>query len=135
MTSMKSSRFWLVLALLWCMMIFVATASPASSGGQTQYWIERLTGLGAEQARLMNVMLRKAVHLVAFGLLAVLLYLGLGGRLRAAWLLTAVYAASDEIHQAFVPGRTASMMDVGIDAAGAFLALLIISRRKGRPRD
>lgn len=135
MTSMKSSRFWLVLALLWCMMIFAATASPASSGGQTQYWIERLTGLGAEQARLMNVMLRKAVHLVAFGLLAVLLYLGLGGRLRAAWLLTAVYAASDEIHQAFVPGRTASMMDVGIDAAGAFLALLIISRRKGRPRD
>jgi VanZ family protein len=40
-----------------------------------------------------------------------------------AWALTALYAASDEFHQSFVPGRMASPLDVLIDAIGAFLGL------------
>jgi VanZ family protein len=41
-----------------------------------------------------------------------------------AWLLTVLYAASDELHQAFVPGRNASLMDIGIDALGALVGLV-----------
>ena len=36
-----------------------------------------------------------------------------------AWAIAAVYAASDEWHQSFVPGRTADSADWLADAAGA----------------
>ena len=36
-----------------------------------------------------------------------------------AWLIASLYAASDELHQAFVPNRTARWADVGLDSFGA----------------
>ena len=41
-----------------------------------------------------------------------------------AFALTVLYAASDELHQAFVAGRHLSALDVGIDATGALIALV-----------
>jgi hypothetical protein len=43
----------------------------------------------------------------------------------AAWLLALLYACSDEFHQIFVAGRHASLLDVGIDAIGAAIALAV----------
>ena len=41
-------------------------------------------------------------------------------------LLTGVlYALSDEMHQYFVPGRTSSVFDVGIDTAGVIIGILL----------
>ena len=34
-----------------------------------------------------------------------------------------LFAVSDEIHQSFVPGRTASFMDIGLDLIGILLGL------------
>ena len=42
--------------------------------------------------------------------------------LALALLVAAVYAATDEFHQSFVPGRTASVYDVLIDTSGACAA-------------
>jgi hypothetical protein len=39
--------------------------------------------------------------------------------LALAWGLTVAYAALDEVHQYFVPGRHASLADVSTDALGA----------------
>ena len=51
-----------------------------------------------------------------------------------AFALTVLYRVLDELHQAFVPGRTASEADLGLDAAGALigvgLALLLPSLAK-----
>ena len=41
-------------------------------------------------------------------------------------LVGLVYASSDEIHQSFIPGRTASIIDVGIDTAGVFLGIISV---------
>lgn len=41
------------------------------------------------------------------------------------WLISALYAASDEIHQMFVPGRSARLTDVVIDSAGALLGTFL----------
>lgn len=41
--------------------------------------------------------------------------------------LTILYGAVDELHQSYVPGRTASWTDVVTDGAGAALALYCIS--------
>lgn len=52
---------------------------------------------------------------------------GLGSGRKAAWLalgLCILYAASDEFHQSFVPGRGPRVMDIGIDTLGSLVGLL-----------
>ena len=70
-------------------------------------------------------------HTGSFAVLAVLAYrvLAVHLRWRQRWLVVAAAAvaagcrARDELHQAFVPGRTASSIDLGYDFLGAALAL------------
>jgi VanZ family protein len=72
-------------------------------------------------------------HLFVYAVLAVLVFRALGQNVESfwirapvAWLATTLYGVSDEIHQSFVPGRNASVLDVGIDATGAALGLLLV---------
>lgn len=70
-------------------------------------------------------------HFCGYFLLALLLYRAFnGGYFRfavkpalQAFLTATLYGVFDEIHQAFVPGRQASALDVFIDAAGAACAV------------
>jgi VanZ family protein len=52
-------------------------------------------------------------------------------RIGMALLFCALYGASDEIHQAFVPGRNCDIFDWFADMIGAFLALsgILLTRR------
>lgn len=129
---MEKRHLWLLAAIGWCIAIFIATGSPSSTGGNTRLLFERLLHLTPEQAAVLNLFFRKGVHLAAFGLLAVLFYQGLRKqKFFMAWLLATIYAASDEWHQLYIPDRTASVLDVGIDSLGAFLALcLAVGLRK-----
>jgi len=53
-----------------------------------------------------------------------------------SWALTTLYAASDEFHQLFVPGRSGEIRDVCIDSVGAIagvlIGILILSRLSAR---
>jgi VanZ family protein len=84
-------------------------------------------------------------HLFLFGVLAVLVSRALapqvarlGTRLALSWTFTVIYGVSDEVHQAFVPGRSATFFDVLVDAAGAaaaLAALTLAARRWGQASD
>ena len=73
-------------------------------------------------------------HLVGYAILGFLLYRAFNRGLfgwnvlaaRNAFIFGFIYAVSDEIHQLFVPGRQASIADVGIDTAGILLGLLLV---------
>ena len=41
-------------------------------------------------------------------------------------LVGLIYAITDEIHQGFTPGRTPSVIDVGIDTCGVFLGIILV---------
>ena len=96
---------------VWLGLIFFLSAQPDFPHPETG-WLESLMGIGA--------------HIFLFGVLAVLWARTLREQRRAiflAFLLTMLYAFSDEFHQAFVPGRTPDPLDLVYDGIGAALAL------------
>lgn len=77
---------------------------------------------------LADLIFKKGAHFTVYAVLAVLFLRALlpGRRVWAvAWTLTVLYAASDEWHQSFVPGRHPQPTDVLIDLAGATTGLLL----------
>ena len=77
----------------------------------------------------LDFLVRKAGHMAVFGILALLLWRAVvtttARRRPWAWALAlaVLYAITDELHQGGVTGRNASAADVGIDAAGALIAV------------
>lgn len=88
--------------------------------------------LDIETLRAYNIpfLIRKAAHMTEYFVLFLLTHRLLTWYYpeKRVWgyalLLCIVYAATDEYHQSFVPGRGASIVDVGIDTTGAILALV-----------
>lgn len=77
-------------------------------------------------------MLSIVAHLFLYGVLATLLLIAFerDGRATRTARLAAIggailYGISDEFHQSFVPGRDASLFDVGVNTIGAILAVTI----------
>jgi VanZ family protein len=93
----------------------------------------------------LDIMIRKLGHLAVFGMLALLLWRALAtvphrDRWALALAFTVIYAATDELHQAFVVGRHPSAADVAIDAIGALIAVALVglagagrTRRRASP--
>ena len=163
------SRLWRylagILALVWMCIIFAFSAQTkeessavseslsyrmVSSTGHFFHW-----NLDEEQMReianTIEYFVRKGAHMTEFAILSVLLFLWLGlwemtllRRGMTAFLATAFYAASDEFHQLFVPGRSGRVSDVLIDSSGALLGVIvfilfckliqIVRRRRSRKR-
>jgi VanZ family protein len=43
-----------------------------------------------------------------------------------ALVVAGLFSLADEYHQSFVPGRTASLVDSGIDTTGALLGMVLL---------
>jgi VanZ family protein len=130
-------------ALLLMVGIFFASTDVASSAhtgpvlAHLLAWVGLARHLTPGQFEVVHHYVRKAGHLTEYALLAGLLHRGVsrhGGESGGAarWVprrvlgvlaVVALYAASDEFHQRFVPGRTSSVWDVMIDIVGGTLGL------------
>ena len=78
--------------------------------------------------------IKESLHLVEFGLLYLFLALALltmrelnGGINMILILISCLYGFTDEIHQSFVPYRTATVIDLVKDAIGVLVASWILS--------
>ena len=77
--------------------------------------------------------IRKGAHLSIYTLVGILMMsfistynIKLKYRFLISILVGLVYASSDEIHQSFIPERNASIIDVGIDASGVLLGIILV---------
>lgn len=135
-------------ATLWVgmMLLIFYFSSQAGSPEKSAAWVvgilrwiapqlaEQLT---PEQLHLMNYIFRKTGHGTGYFLLTLLGYWAFRRSfemepyhaLRWAVLTSLMRAVLDEIHQAFVPGRTGTPVDVMIDAVGIALAAWLLWRR------
>jgi VanZ family protein len=86
-----------------------------------------------------EVVVKKAAHFTVYAFLYLLLFRAFrsmrpeeSGPARRVYVIAAVvavlYAISDEVHQSFVPLRTATMRDVLIDTGGIALMCLLIAK-------
>ncbi len=106
-------------AFLWCALIFWLSSTP-DAGGVFGFLPD-----GAD----------KVLHGGAFLVLAGLLTLATGRPVVSA-LAAVAYGVSDEVHQLFVPGRTADLADLMADAVGATVGAWLVGyllRRNTNP--
>jgi VanZ family protein len=110
--------YWLPV-LLWMGLIFVMSSR---------------SNLPSLPNKTVDFTIKKAGHLTEYGVLAFLLWraiardrsspapVSFGG----AFIISVLYAASDEFHQTFVLGREGRLTDIGFDALGVLLALGLV---------
>ena len=79
-------------------------------------------------------------HVVVYAVLYILSHNALGKSLNLkshlvnllSLSIVILYGISDEYHQSFVPGRTASIFDVGLDLVGGLIGL-IVTKKVNKP--
>ena len=146
-------RIFLALAVLWMAVIFFYSAKPADASTEDSLAVGLLIGdlfvpdfaekPEKEQlafAAMVDHPVRKTAHALEYALLGVLMTGILYSEkikkgLKAnrlffviPWVLCILYAASDEFHQTFVPGRSGQFSDIGLDSAGALIGVLVCVR-------
>ena len=122
----------------WAAVIFLASTSWFS-GTHTDSWLRpflvRLFPAATPHTiDAIHAAIRKAAHFTEYAVFGWLIARALrdarGWQLHHALLAVALagaYAVSDEVHQIFVPGRTAAVGDVLIDVLGAATAQVLIA--------
>ncbi|HEY9766420.1 MAG TPA: VanZ family protein [Chroococcales cyanobacterium] len=114
--------------MAWLILIFILSAD-SSSGEHSATLLQTLLGFFGILPRpggydSLHFLLRKLAHFSEYFLLFFLWRWNLKSSFLSLFLAIA-YACTDELHQAFIPHRTASPRDVLIDAAGALTAGLV----------
>jgi len=152
-TMIKNTKFKIYIAwflvILWMSVIFYmssqhAVASDSMSKGVTKLIIQFVSviyplDIEVDTTQLwvdrFNHTVRKMAHVTEYLILGVLVanaYKKSGVRgyklLMYSLILCFVYAASDEFHQYFVPGRGPGWSDVMLDSFGAALGIIIYKK-------
>lgn len=137
---MKKKHCYAILCILWMLVIFWFSAQVADDSQEmSDFFVHLLDALFSldimknEIIRDMtSFLVRKAAHMSEYAVLAILFGLTIREYKKEPWLLlalaaTAAYAATDEVHQLFVPGRSGQFRDVLIDTAGGALGLGLLA--------
>ncbi|MBR3473862.1 MAG: VanZ family protein [Oscillospiraceae bacterium] len=132
-----------VMTMIFCFSSQKAEASNRTSGGIVSLMLSILfpgfESMEPERQRLIADwtarIIRKTAHFTEYALLGTSLYLHV-----LAWmarreirrprllslLIGALYAASDELHQTFVSGRSGEVLDVLLDSAGVLFGIFLL---------
>lgn len=150
---MKKKHCYAILCIIWMLVIFWFSAQVADDSQEMSDFFVRLLDavfsldiMRNEIIRDMtSFLVRKAAHMSEYAVLAILFGLTIREYKKEPWLLlalavTATYAATDEFHQLFVPGRSGQLKDVLIDTAGGalglgLLALILYLKRRQKMKE
>jgi VanZ family protein len=134
-------RYWLPVCI-WAAVIFWMSTEAGSTRhtsriiGPILRWFN--PAITDETVRHVQTMVRKTAHVSEYALLAILLWRarrrptrddpGPWGYREAIFAIVcaALFAATDEWHQTFVPGRQGDPLDALLDTAGATLGMLAV---------
>lgn len=142
MRNLRLFALYWVPVLVWMVLIFSASGDGASFQhssriiGPLLHWL--FPNLSAAATNNVVLAVRKCAHLSEYAVLALLVWCA---RRKPAWKDTrpwrwseaaealwvaVLYAATDELHQTFVPSREGCLRDVMIDSTGAVVGLILL---------
>jgi VanZ family protein len=116
MSRLKHFSYYWLPVLAYCLIIFIQSSFPA---------VENIPDFDCSD---------KLLHAAVYAVLGMLLYRALDATHKRpptaslallSMFLTALYGASDEVHQYFVPSRTADIWDFVADAVGGILGVMV----------
>jgi VanZ family protein len=155
MTLSKRKIFSWIAVVLWMGVIFMFSNQPAAdskelSSGITEFVLTAIEKISPEisgHVDTLHHIVRKNAHFTIYLILGALALNALrtsgirGSRsVISALAICIIYAATDELHQLFIPGRSGEVKDVFIDSSGAiagigiYLLLRMLFNRKHRKK-
>ena len=147
MQNRKKRLFPLVITILIMAFIFLQSALPADlSKEESNLIVQALIEFLHVDAKILSFAVRKCAHFTEYLLLGLSLFATVREydpvrlerneqwRRRAllSWGIGALYALTDEVHQAFVPGRSCEIRDMLIDSCGVAAGVLIMAALRSR---
>lgn len=132
--SLKGKSYTFLLIFAWCLTFAVMAVIFSFSAQNSAASDEVSEGLLTRILQFLpfeisNRFLRKLAHFSEYALLGAVSFCAVSlTRRKPAYfsplLFSALYAATDEIHQLFVPGRSGRAFDVLIDSSGAAAGII-----------
>jgi VanZ family protein len=134
-------KYWLPVIFWMCIIFWMSTETFSSQNtfSLTEAFLRFLVPrISSQEMGLIHVFIRKVGHVTEYFILGLLLFRAFRGGSVASWnwrwfffavIVVVLWAVSDEFHQSFVPTRTASAVDVGIDTVGGILAQFVSALR------
>ena len=147
MQNRKKRLFPLVITILIMAFIFLQSALPADlSKEESNLIVQALIEFLHVDAKILSFAVRKCAHFTEYLLLGLSLFATVREydpvRLERneqwqrtallSWGIGALYALTDELHQAFVPGRSCEFRDMLIDSCGVAAGVLIMAALRSR---
>ena len=142
MEDVKRRRAPLIITISIMLFIFIQSALPADmskmESGMIVGILMKVLHLDAET---MSFAVRKLAHFTEYLFLGLSLFMTVreyyrsGNLFRTAiisWGAGTLYAATDEVHQYFVPGRSCEIRDMLIDSCGVAAGVLIMAAIRSR---
>lgn len=144
MSKNNKSVVWLIITVVWMTVIFCFSAQLADVSADTSLRVGMTIGkmsvpdfskLPKEEqmdyAKKIEFPVRKMAHATEYAILGCLLTnlcrsLSMKKAYMWSWLMGSAYAATDEFHQLFVPGRSGQITDVMLDSVGCLTGCLLI---------
>jgi VanZ family protein len=120
---MRFVRTWLPV-IVWSAVILSASTDSFSSD-ESRGWLASVIGTGLASA--LNIVFRKAGHVIAYAILGILARRA-DRRLTVAVGMAVLVAIADETRQSMTLLRTGSPWDVMLDGLSAWLGILVMTR-------
>lgn len=135
----RKKNIFLILLIIWlCVIFFFSNQSGELSIKQSDTLIYKITDIVSTKdvkekesiSTKWTFYVRKTAHFLEYFVLGLIIYIVLDLRkvkyiLTNAIIFSILCASLDEIHQLFVIGRTAKILDVIIDTIGSSLAIIV----------
>ena len=139
--------FLIVLTVVWMSIIFILSNSPGEESKADSYGLGMLfcdifvpdfeelpLDEQIELALKIDHPIRKGAHFFEYFVLGVLMArvfeictkYKYSMKIVFSWIISSLYAISDEVHQVFVPGRHGKIGDILLDSIGALVGVLIV---------
>lgn len=136
----------ILLVIIWMGVIFYFSNQEASvSINQSNKVIEIVDVIAKNSKSFKDIVLklyeskgasfviRKSAHMFSYFVLAILSFImvythkeNINSSIKYSFIISILYAISDEIHQLFIPGRSGMIQDVFIDGIGVIVGIIFI---------